>query len=63
MLSLEELVAATGISKDILTQVLSQLVKVNILMNENTEEYDLNLSMTSVFVQLSCCGLYKLVQP
>jgi cullin 1 len=43
-LSLDELVAATAISKDILTQVLSLLVKAKILINEETEQYDLNPS-------------------
>jgi len=46
-LSLEELVAATAIRKDILTQVLSLLVKTRILINPETEQYDLNLNFKS----------------
>src|ERR1700722_20314372 len=41
-LSLDELVAATAISKEILSQVLSLLVKAKILINEETDQYDLN---------------------
>jgi cullin 1 len=41
-LSLDELVAATAISKDILTQVLSLLTKAKILINDETDQYDLN---------------------
>lgn len=48
-LSLDELVAATAISKDILTQVLSLLVKAKILINEETDQYDLNPSSYSNF--------------
>lgn len=48
-LSLDELVAATAISKDILTQVLSLLVKAKILINEETEQYDLNPSLLRIF--------------
>jgi cullin 1 len=43
-LSLDELVAATAISKDILVQVLALLVKAKILVNEEAEQYDLNPS-------------------
>ena len=43
-LSLEELVAATAISKEILTQVLAVLVKAKILINDEAEQYDLNPS-------------------
>ncbi|KAF8553581.1 Cullin-domain-containing protein [Imleria badia] len=41
-LSLKELVMATAISKDILVQVLSPLVKANILVNDETDQYNLN---------------------
>ena len=41
-LSLDELVSATAISKDILKQVLAVLVKAKILINEETDQYDLN---------------------
>jgi cullin 1 len=43
-LSLDELMAATSISKDILTQVLAVLVKAKVLINEETDQYDLNPS-------------------
>lgn len=43
-LSLDELVNATGVSKEILTQVLALLVKAKILINEETDQYDLNPS-------------------
>ena len=41
-LSLDELVNATGVGKEILTQVLALLVKAKILINEETDQYDLN---------------------
>ena len=41
-LSLDEIVSATAISKDILKQVLAVLVKAKILINEETDQYDLN---------------------
>jgi len=41
-LSLDELVSATAISKDILTQVLALLVKAKLLVNEEQDQYDLN---------------------
>lgn len=44
-LSLDELSAATAISKDILKQVLAVLVKPKILINEETDQYDLNPGM------------------
>ena len=43
-MSLDELVAATSISKDILSQVLAVLVKAKILINDEKEQYDLNPS-------------------
>lgn len=43
-LSLDELVAATAISKDILTQVLGLLTKARVLISEETDQYDLNPS-------------------
>jgi cullin 1 len=39
---LAELEAATSIPKELLTQVLTLLVKAKILINEETEQYDLN---------------------
>jgi len=44
-LSLDELVAATAINKELLTQVLSLLTKAKILINEETDQYDLNPSL------------------
>ena len=41
-ISLEELVAATGIPKDLISQVLGILVKAKILVNDEVEQYDLN---------------------
>ena len=43
-ISVDELVAATTISKDILVRVLAVLVKAKILINKKEEQYDLNLS-------------------
>jgi cullin 1 len=43
-LSLSEIVQATSIPKDLLSQVLALLVKAKILINEETEQYDLNPS-------------------
>jgi cullin 1 len=43
-LSLEELFNATSITKELLTQVLALLVKAKILINEETDQYDLNAS-------------------
>lgn len=43
-LSLDELLEATGISKEILVQVLGVLVKAKILINEEQDQYDLNPS-------------------
>ena len=41
-LSLDELIAATSVSKEILTQVLAVLVKAKVLINDETDQYDLN---------------------
>jgi len=43
-LSLDELVTATAISKEVLTQVLAILVKAKVLINEEKDQYDLNPS-------------------
>lgn len=43
-LSLDELFTATNIQKDILKQVLALLVKAKVLINEETDQYDLNPS-------------------
>ncbi|KXN86112.1 Cullin-1 [Leucoagaricus sp. SymC.cos] len=41
-LSLDELVSATAVSKELLTQVLGLLVKAKLLINEEQDQYDLN---------------------
>lgn len=48
-MSLDELVAATSITKDLLSQVVALLVKAKILLNEESDQYDLNPSMTIYF--------------
>jgi cullin 1 len=47
-LSLDELEAATSVSKDILLQVLGLLVKAKILINDEPEQYDLNPGMPTL---------------
>ncbi|EJD39951.1 Cullin-domain-containing protein [Auricularia subglabra TFB-10046 SS5] len=49
-LSLDELQAATAISKEILSQVLALLVKAKILVNEEKDQYDLNPGTSAVAV-------------
>jgi cullin 1 len=41
-LSLDDLSTATKVGKDLLTQVLQPLVKSRILINDETDQYDLN---------------------
>lgn len=52
-LSLEELFNATSITKELLTQVLALLVKAKILINEETDQYDLNPSRLIRFASFS----------
>lgn len=52
-LSLEELVTATGIPKDLLSQVLAVLAKAKILVNEETDQYDLNPSFKSKKIRVN----------
>lgn len=52
-LSLEELVTATGIPKELLTQVLAVLVKAKILINEEAEQYDLNPNFKSKKIRVN----------
>ncbi|KAH9851581.1 Cullin-domain-containing protein [Lenzites betulinus] len=52
-LSLAEIMDATAISKDILKQVLAVLVKAKILINEETEQYDLNPSFKSKKIRIN----------
>ncbi|KAG5642526.1 hypothetical protein DXG03_002599 [Asterophora parasitica] len=52
-MSLDELVAATSITKDIMTQVLALLVKAKILVNEESEQYDLNPNFKSKKIRVN----------
>ncbi|KAH7921900.1 Cullin-domain-containing protein [Leucogyrophana mollusca] len=52
-LSLEELITATAINKEILSQVLSLLVKAKILINEETDQYDLNPNFKSKKIRVN----------
>ncbi|CAL1712764.1 unnamed protein product [Somion occarium] len=52
-LSLDELVAATGVTKDTLKQVLAILVKAKILINEETDQYDLNPNFKSKKIRIN----------
>ncbi|PPR04637.1 hypothetical protein CVT24_011855 [Panaeolus cyanescens] len=52
-LSLDELVSATAITKDILTQVLAVLVKAKVLINEETDQYDLNPNFKSKKIRVN----------
>ncbi|TDL23149.1 Cullin-domain-containing protein [Rickenella mellea] len=52
-LSLDELVTATAISKDILGQVLALLVKAKILINDETDQYDLNPNFKSKKIRVN----------
>ncbi|KAF5388288.1 hypothetical protein D9615_000826 [Tricholomella constricta] len=52
-MSLNELVTATSITKDIMTQVLALLVKAKILINEEREQYDLNPNFKSKKIRVN----------
>lgn len=52
-LSLDELVSATAISKDLLTQVLALLVKAKLLVNEEQDQYDLNPGFKSKKIRVN----------
>jgi len=51
-LSLDELATATNVGKDLLTQVLQPLVKSRILINDETDQYDLNPSASNFSIRL-----------
>jgi cullin 1 len=51
-LSLDELSTATNVGKDLLTQVLQPLVKSRILINDETDQYDLNPSASYSLIRL-----------
>ncbi|KAF9014369.1 Cullin-domain-containing protein [Hymenopellis radicata] len=52
-LSMDELVAATAISQDILSQVLALLVKAKILVNDEKDQYDLNPGFKSKKIRVN----------
>ncbi|KAK0221987.1 Cullin [Armillaria fumosa] len=52
-LSLSELVTATSIPKELISQVLAILVKAKILMNEESEQYDLNPGFKSKKIRVN----------
>ncbi|KAJ2935698.1 hypothetical protein H1R20_g1397, partial [Candolleomyces eurysporus] len=52
-MSLDELITATAVSKEILTQVLAVLVKAKVLVNEESEQYDLNPGFKSKKIRVN----------
>ncbi|KIL70521.1 hypothetical protein M378DRAFT_175700 [Amanita muscaria Koide BX008] len=52
-LSLEEIQAATAVSKDILFQMLALLVKAKVLINEGNDQYDLNPNYKSKKIRVN----------
>jgi len=52
-LSLTEIATATGLTKDLLSQVMVPLVKSKILINEENEQYDLNPSFKSKKIRIN----------
>ncbi|KAG6829544.1 hypothetical protein H0H87_011110 [Tephrocybe sp. NHM501043] len=52
-LSLNELFTATSVPKDLLTQILALLVKAKILINEESEQYDLNPNFKSKKIRVN----------
>jgi cullin 1 len=52
-MSLQELGNATAVSKDILSQVLAVLVKAKILINDETDQYDLNPNFKSKKIRVN----------
>jgi cullin 1 len=56
-LSFEEIVTATAISKEILSQVLGLLTKAKILISEEKDQYDLNPSMSPFVLSRTCNSL------
>jgi cullin 1 len=57
-LSLDELISATGITKELLVQMLGVLVKAKVLINEETDQYDLNPTFKSKKVYLPALACY-----
>ncbi|TFK28030.1 Cullin-1 [Coprinopsis marcescibilis] len=52
-LSVDELIAATSIPKEHLVQVLALLVKAKVLVNEETDQYDLNPGFKSKKIRVN----------
>ncbi|EKM79404.1 hypothetical protein AGABI1DRAFT_120802 [Agaricus bisporus var. burnettii JB137-S8] len=52
-LSLSEIIAATSIPKETLTQILALLVKAKLLINEEEEQYDLNPGFKSKKIRVN----------
>ncbi|KAI0338954.1 Cullin-domain-containing protein [Trametopsis cervina] len=52
-LSLDELMTATSISKEILKQVLASLVKAKVLLNDENEQFDLNPNFRSKKIRIN----------
>ncbi|KAK0487992.1 Cullin-domain-containing protein [Armillaria luteobubalina] len=52
-LSLTEFVTATSIPREIITQILAILVKARILVNEESEQYDLNPNFRSKKIRIN----------
>ncbi|KAK7469113.1 ubiquitin ligase (cullin) of SCF [Stygiomarasmius scandens] len=52
-MSLQELITATSIPQQLLTQVLELLVKAKVLVNEETEQYDLNPGFKSKKIRVN----------
>jgi cullin 1 len=57
-LSLNELITATNVPEDLLKQVLALLAKAKILINEESDQYDLNPSECSGPPIATACSLY-----
>ncbi|THV05232.1 Cullin-domain-containing protein [Dendrothele bispora CBS 962.96] len=52
-MSLQELITATSIPQQLLTQVLELLVKAKVLVNEETDQYDLNPGFKSKKIRVN----------
>ncbi|KAI0726430.1 Cullin-domain-containing protein [Fomitopsis betulina] len=52
-MSLDELVAATGVTKDYLKQVLGLLVKAKILISDDSDQYDYNPNFKSKKIRIN----------
>ncbi|KAK0475776.1 Cullin-domain-containing protein [Armillaria novae-zelandiae] len=57
--SLTELVTATSIPKEVITPILAILVKARILVNEESEQYDLNPNFKSKKIRINLNRLIK----